>query len=238
VSPLKVSKILVVSALLILLVLASTCGGGGGNSPVSGGTPSLGVPKITSLSPSGTSPGGPDFVLSVYGTNLSADHSVVCWNGQDRPTGLTCVGFECLTEPPHVDAMISSGDIVSEGTAQITVYNPGTAPSNALTFTIAPVTPPSCSTCIDQIVPGEAAAGGPDFTLTVNGKGFFSGMTVMWDNMTNPTSDFQRPTTYISYNQVTATIPASDIKVPGSVVVFVMDVGSGLVSNKVVFTIN
>jgi hypothetical protein len=236
--PLTLKKIFLLTSVLAVVVLASNCGTGAGNTSGSGGTPGLGVPTITSLSPSGASPGGPDFVLSVYGTNLSADHSVVCWNGQDRPTGLDCVGFECLSEPPHIDAMISAGDIVSAGTVQITVYNPGTELSNSLTFTIAPQSPPPpCSTCIDEIVPSEIAAGSRDFTLTVNGEGFFSGITVMWDNMTNPTSDFQRPTTYISYNQVTAAIPASDVTTPGSVIVFVEDEAGGVVSNKVVFTI-
>jgi hypothetical protein len=232
-------RLVFVSGLGVLFAISPACGVGGSSSTGGGISFEPGTPKITSLSPSRASPGDAAFVLSVYGTNLSVEHSVVCWNGQDRPTGLSCAGFECLTLPPHVDAQISAGDIATAGSAQITVHNPGTVPSNALTFEIGGSSPPhSCVTCIDQIIPSEIVKGGRAFTLTINGQGFFPSMAVMWDNLTNPTTDFQRPTTYISYNQMVANIPASDIQVPGSVYVYVMDtIPSGLISNKVMFVI-
>jgi hypothetical protein len=217
--------------LAVLLSILTTCGGGSPSIP--SGNSSLGTPHITSLSPASAPAGGQDFVLSVYGSNLSVDHSVVCWNGQERATGLNCVGFECLSEPPHVDAQISASDIARQGTAQVTVYNPGSAQSNALTFVIGGSSSgPSCTMCIEEIVPSEVAAGSPAFTVTVNGSGFYSGVTVMWDNMINPTSNFQRPTTFISANQVVADIPASDVQTAGSAYVYVMDSVGGVWSKK------
>jgi len=234
------SALLRICTLAMLLSLLTACGGGGGGvtSVQPPSTPgSLGTPVITSLSPNPVNPGGPDFVLSVYGANFSATQSVVRWNGQERPTGLKCVGFECVSQPAHIDAMIGSGDIRTAGTAQITVGNPGGSNSNALTLTIGTVPPQQCSVCITEMVPDTITAGSQGFTLTINGSGFFPGMTVLWDDTTNPTSDFRRPTTYVSYNQLTATIPASDIRTPSSVYVSVTDPMSPLFSAPSVFTI-
>jgi uncharacterized delta-60 repeat protein len=57
---------------------------------------------------------------------------------------------------------------------------------------------------ISTITPTSAARGGPTFTLTVNGAGFTTGSTVLWNGSA-------RPTTLVSSMQVTATIPASDL---------------------------
>ena len=85
-------------------------------------------PTLTTLSPSSAAAGGPDFTLTVNGSNF-ASGSVVRWNGAPRNT--TFVSATRLT------AAIPAADIAAAGSASVTVQNPGGAGSNTLTFTIA-----------------------------------------------------------------------------------------------------
>jgi len=81
------------------------------------------------------------------------------------------------------------------------------------------------------INPSSAAAGGPAFTLTVNGTNFVTGSVVRWNGA-------NRTTTFVSATQVTAAIPASDIATAGTaqVTVFNPTPGGGT-SNAQTFTI-
>jgi len=84
---------------------------------------------------------------------------------------------------------------------------------------------------IASIDPATATAGWAGFTLTVNGNNFGATSIVRWNG-----SD--RPTHFISVNQLTADISASDIATTGSVNVTVINPGPGSVdSNAAVFTI-
>jgi hypothetical protein len=88
---------------------------------------------------------------------------------------------------------------------------------------------------IDALVPNNATAGDPAFTLTVNGSGFTSSSIVYWSAAT-------RPTTFAMANQLTAQISASDIATAGTVQVYVRTsggiYGGGTNSNVVNFTVN
>jgi hypothetical protein len=67
-----------------------------------------------------------------------------------------------------------------------------------------------------SISPASANASGPAFTLTVNGSGFLSGSVIEWN---------QAPltTTYVNSQQLTATVPASDLAAPGTAQVAVFN---------------
>jgi len=84
---------------------------------------------------------------------------------------------------------------------------------------------------LGSLVPNSATAGGPAFTLTVNGSNFVNGSVVRWNGA-------NRTTTFVNSNQVTASIPASDIAAPGSanVTVFNPAPGGGT-SNTLSFSI-
>ena len=92
------------------------------------------VPTINFLSPS-CAPAGEQFVDSVdnqmvvVGQNFVAG-SVVRWNGSDRPT--------TFDESVALTAQISASDIAAAGTAEVTVFNPGSGggSSSASSFTI------------------------------------------------------------------------------------------------------
>jgi Domain of unknown function (DUF1929)/Glyoxal oxidase N-terminus/Kelch motif len=88
------------------------------------------------------------------------------------------------------------------------------------------VTAPS----LTSLSPNSATAGGPAFTLTVNGSNFVSGSVVQWNGAA-------RTTTFVSATQLTAAIPATDIATAGTAQVTVANPGGGT-SNALTFTIN
>jgi subtilisin family serine protease len=170
------------------------------------------LPSVTSLSPGSTSTVA-DFTLTVNGSNFVSD-SVVRWNGSDRPT--TFVNGGQLT------AQISAADVSVVGTATVTVFTFAGGNSNPATFTvIGPV--------INSLTPASASAGGPGFTLTVDGSGFDSAAVVRWNGA-------DRTTTFVNSGQLTAAITAADIAAPGQATVTVVNPG-GVTSAGVTFAI-
>ena len=94
------------------------------------------VPTITSISPPSKVAGTGAFTLTVNGTGFVSGTSIIRWNGSNRTT--TFVSATQLT------AAILSTDIISAGTATITVAN-GVAVSNGQIFTIDPAGMPNIS---------------------------------------------------------------------------------------------
>jgi NPCBM/NEW2 domain len=92
------------------------------------------APTLTSLAPSAATVGGAGFTLTVNGTGF-ASGATVRWNGSSKTTT-----FKSATA---VTAAIAAGDIATVGTTPITVVNPGSAASNALSFSIASSAPSS-----------------------------------------------------------------------------------------------
>ena len=179
------------------------------------------VPSLAGLSPSSAVVGGAAFTLTVNGSNFVSG-AVVQWNGAARTT--------TFVSATQVTAAIPASDIAASGSAQVTVVNPspGGGTSNALTFTITTTNPvPS----LTGLSPNSAVAGGPAFTLTVNGSNFVSGAVVQWNGAA-------RTTTFVSAAQVTATILASDIAASGSAQVTVVNPSpGGGTSNALTFTV-
>lgn len=94
-----------------------------------------------------------------------------------------------------------------------------------------PVNPQLCAErpVLTQLTPGLAAANGPALTLSVRGNGFTSGARVLWNGAA-------RATAFVSVNQLTASIPASDLAV-GSVAEVAVTNGAGPPSNGLRFTL-
>ena len=100
---------------------------------------------------------------------------------------------------------------------------------------------PAATPAIAQLAPNSASAGGPGFTLTINGSRFAANAVVNWSG-TKPGTKF------VSSNQLTATIPASAIATPGTVSITVTNPGTpggpygggtlSETSNSMTFTIN
>jgi hypothetical protein len=190
-----------------------TTGAGGGTS--NGHTFYIGsvnpVPTITGLSPTNKDAGSGAFTLTVSGTNFVSG-AVVQWAGSNRPT--TFVSATSLT------ATITSTDVSVPGTFTTTVVNPspGGGPSGNATFIVNALNPvPSVTT----ISPASAIAGASQLTLTVDGAGFVSGVSVVRWNGSN------RTTTFVSSTRLTAVIPSTDLVSTGSIPVTVFNSGPG-----------
>jgi hypothetical protein len=169
-------------------------------------------PVITSLSPNTATAGAAAFTLTVNGTGFVSS-AIVQWNG----TALTT----SFATGSQLTAQVPASFIAAVGTANVTVAENGVTSAGA-TFTIAAMQ------VITSLSPDSATAGGPAFTLTVNGTGFASSAVVEW-NSTALT------TTYVSSTQLTATVPASLISTPGSASITVTVAGA--TSSAATFTI-
>jgi peptidoglycan/xylan/chitin deacetylase (PgdA/CDA1 family) len=169
------------------------------------------TPQITAFNPQSIGAGGGTFVLGVTGNKFATD-AVVQWNGSNRAT--------TFVSAAQLQAAITAADIAAPGTVLVAVLNPGGGLSNSQSFPINNVTP-----TITGLSPPSAVVGGPAFTLTVNGTNFVSGSAVRWNGS-------NRPTTYVSGAQVTASINAADIAAVGAanVKVFNPSPGGGLSS--------
>ena len=102
---------------------------------------------------------------------------------------------------------------------------------------------PGIVPAIAALAPASTNAGGPGFTLTVNGSNFGNTAVVKWNGAAQTTM-------FITGNQLTATIPAAMIATPGTVPVTVTNPGtpgggqyggggtSSETSNSMSFTVN
>jgi hypothetical protein len=93
-------------------------------------------------------------------------------------------------------------DLAGQGYT-LTASATGLASATSNAFDVQPV--------ITSLSPASAAVGGPQFTLTVNGTGFpATGFSVFWNGSS-------RTSTVVNSTQMTATIPATDLVVPGTI---------------------
>jgi hypothetical protein len=176
---------------------------GGGTSPVASFTVAVpgSTPVITSVSPSSIIAGSPDTVISIGGAGFLPT-SVVQWNGVPLVTFYSTGNFGVF-----LGATVPAADLASPGTASVTVSTPTATPplSNASPVTI--INPPAPT--LTSIYP----SGGPLNTttsITLNGTGFTALSTAAINGVSVPT-------TFVSSTQITATISASFVVLPGNV---------------------
>jgi len=152
---------------------------------------------LSSVAPSSTPAGSPNLTITVTGAGFPP--SAVLWLGSAGPElTTTYVNSTTLT------AVIPAADLAQPSQTFVTVLVQGlSSPRVTFTITGTPVT-------IASLSPPTATAGGPAFTLTVNGSGFVSGATVEWNSTA-------LATTFVSASQLTATVPAALIANTGSV---------------------
>ncbi len=177
-------------------------------------------PTITTISPVSAKVGDPTFTLSITGTGF-VQASIAQWNG--APLSTTFVSSTQLT------ATIAAGRLILPATANVTVVNLGAdgtpQVSNAVSFTINPVTP-----VISSISPNSATAGDPALSLAVNGTGLLNLTYIQWNSTTLNTH-------FVSATQVTADVPATLLAQAGTASVTAVNPGNN-VSTALTFTIN
>ena len=193
---------------------------GGGTTGPQSFTVNNPVPTITTISPTSAVANGAAFTLTVNGSNF-VNGSAVKFNGVAKTT--------TFVNSTQVTAAILAADIATVGTFPVTVTNPapGGGTSGAVNFSVTGAT-----LTLSSISPTSATAGGPAFTLTLNGGGFASGASVNFG--TNPAIT---PTS-VTATQIVATIPAADIATAGTVNVTVTNPSGGGTSNAQTFTVN
>jgi 6-phosphogluconolactonase len=128
-------------------------------------TPAL--PVIAALAPSSTTAGSPAFMLTVTGTSF-ASGATVLWNGATLAT--TFVSATQLT------AAVPASLIATAGSGSVTVSNAVGMVSNAVKFTINPV---SVSISAGGVVNGASHAGGAVSAgeiVTISGSNFGPGV--------------------------------------------------------------
>ncbi len=170
---------------------------------------------VNGLSPSSAYAGAQSFTLSVNGSTLTPQ-STVLWNGNSQPT--------TFVNSSQVTAQISAADIVTAGNAAVSVSDPVNGTTNTETFTIKP-----SPLTLTVLTPATINVGSPAFTLMLTGSVFTSQSTVLWNGS-------PQPTTFVSATQLTAQIPASEITTTGSDTVSVSDPTYGT-SNSLTFVV-
>ncbi|HXP86091.1 MAG TPA: putative Ig domain-containing protein [Bryobacteraceae bacterium] len=182
-------------------------------------TPVPVIPTPTSIFayPGGTTAGGPAFIVLVHGLNYLVG-SKVQWNGSALLTAFMDTQDLLAVVPANLTA----------GSASLTVLSPDGSVSNGVNFMIA-AAPTPAPVSITGLSPSSTAAGGPAFTLTVNGTGFTVGAAVLFDGASMATA-------YVSATQLTAAIPAAAIASAHTASVTVSNPQGG-VSNAVNFAV-
>ncbi len=157
-------------------------------------------PSITGVQPSSADAGGPAFTLSVSGTGFTSQ-SIVDWNGSPLPTAF--VSSTALT------AQVSAADINIPDIENITVISGSSRipTSNIIYYTVSGPT-------LTSISPTSASLGAPAFTLSVAGANFTTNSIIEWNG--TPLT-----TTFVTSDQLTAQVPATDLSTAESVPVSV-----------------
>ncbi len=163
---------------------------GGGTSGSVDFVVSNALPGTLTLIPASLPAGAQSTQIIVQGTGFSLG-SIVRWNGAPRPT--------TFLDTATLRVYLYSTDLASPGTGQITVYNPppGGGTSQPATFTIVPMG-------VTYVWPDQFYVGSPDMQINIYGGGFVSGAVVQWNGVALATS-------YTNSNQLTATIPSTNL---------------------------
>ncbi|MBG6078266.1 N,N-dimethylformamidase beta subunit family domain-containing protein, partial [Polaromonas sp. CG_9.11] len=139
-----------------------------------------------------------------------------------------------LTSPSFTDTGLAAGT-----TYFYTVTGANTATESAqsaeVSAAVTSTSPPPASNpapILSSIAPTGAAVGGAGFSLTARGSNFVPASKVYWNGT-------ERPTSYLSVTQLSASIPASDLQSAGTAQVSVVTPApGGGVSAVLSFTVN
>jgi hypothetical protein len=162
-------------------------------------------PVITAISPGLVPAGYGAFTIDVYGTNFSST-AIVNWGATPLVTIPQGGGTMVATVPASLVASI--------GTFNVTVTNAGGTSSPVAFRVVQPI--PS----VTSLSPSSVAAGGGNFTLTINGDNFTTaaqvGVGSTWLHVT-----------YVSNTRLTVTVPSSLIASAGviDVVAYISGIG-------------
>jgi hypothetical protein len=191
------------------------------------------IPVINTISPTTVTAGTTNFSLIVNGASIicgGTTPTAVLFNGAIRSNITACSAASLTVKLPDSDL---TTPVPAPGVAiDLFTPQPGGGPDINPTppgLTITPSNNPVPT--ITSLSPPSATAGGPAFTLTVNGTNFVSGAVVSFGGLA-------KTTTFVSATQLTASILTSDIATAGTPAVTVQNPApGGGISNSVTFTV-
>src|ERR1700719_2286747 len=131
-----------------------------------------------------------------------------------------------LTKNSFADTSLTAGTIYYY---VVSAFGVGGEGSDSVETSVT--TPKVPAPMIANIAPASATAGGPAFTLTVNGANFASSSVVKFKGIS-------KVTTFVSSTQIKAPFATADIAAAGSFPVAVLDSSSTQTSNAATFTVN
>ena len=169
------------------------------------------TPELTALDPADGGVGAASFTLTVTGDNFvsGSPGSEVLWNN----AALTTTFVNATT----LKATVPASDLLAQGTASITVTNPGDIVSNTLTFAIGKVTPTITWADPTTISYGTALSNTQlDAQASVAGKFSYtpslgailppgSGQTISANFVPNNTSDYTDASDVVTIDVIKAT---------------------------------
>jgi trimeric autotransporter adhesin len=172
------------------------------------------APTITSLSPNEIASGAvaPGFTLTVNGSNFIS-LSTVEWNGGSLPTQF--VSSTELLAQASVDV-----STIGSSTVNVVTPGPGGGTSNNLPFTVIPTPGLNPAPAILAFYPSSVVAGGPGFTLDINGMNYSPSSVLLWNGS-------PRPVAFNDVGQLEVQVNSSDITNPGFATVTVVTPGPG-----------
>ena len=184
------------------------------------------VPSIDSLQPQGANAGDAALTLMVHGSNFISS-SKVHWNGEERAT--------TFVSSDEVQMMVTAQDLLSPGTAVVTVVTPGPGggTSNSKAFDIAAPgqNPVPTLLSIDPVSTVARGASSQALIVHVTGENFIPGIKARWNSQ-------ERPTQFLNETEILVTLNAFDVAYGGSgAVTAVNPTPGGGTSNPVTFTI-
>ena len=186
-------------------------------SNAAGSPPSF--PSSITLSPNSAATGSGPVALTVTGANFRPG-AVVMWNGTQLNTS--------YVSSTQVTTNVSSTLLKTAGSSVVAVSNADGTLSPSTVFTIGAAG--SSGPTVSLLNPAAASLGGPAFGLTVNGSGFVSGATVLWNGSA-------LTTTFVSSSDLSAEVPSGLLDLSGSATIVVENPDSSE-SGAITFTIN
>ncbi len=164
-----------------------------------------GQPYLSYTDPNFALPGSGDVALTAYGDTFDSS-AVIQWEGTDLAT--------TWVSPIRLTTSIPASLLVTPGSYTITVKSGTGVISNPRIFTVAPLP------TLTSLSPAVVGANSGDFTLIVNGSGFFSDAAIQWNGA-------NLPTYFDSSGKLEALITNDLITTPGTITITVGNPGSG-----------
>ncbi|HEY1494415.1 MAG TPA: IPT/TIG domain-containing protein [Candidatus Solibacter sp.] len=172
---------------------------------------------LTSLDPPAAVTGGPSFTLTAIGSRFTTQSAIV-WQTTPLPT--------TFVDSTRLTTVIPASLIATDGSAAITVATPGVTPSGIVRLPIATASP-----TVTSISPTSVPMGSAAITMTITGSGFIPASQVV------SLPNLPMTTSYVSFTQLTASVPASSLAAAGSYAIRVSSPGGFFSPIPVAFTV-